>query len=600
MAGTARTTSGPAIPAVRADKEPVQANATLDATLERGTAALAARRHDEAEACFRAVIAADPLDVTARQYLGVMLSERRRTDEAVTILRTAAALCGPIGPGTAAVHNNLANALRAATEYEEAESILRELCRVAPDTWEHWHNLGLVLKETRRENPAIAALRRACALAPEVGVNHAVLGQALHDMGRLKSAEAALLRSIELGHANDAHVLTVLGNNYRWLGEMDLALDALRRAYECSDKNPGATSNVAIALTQMGRSDEALEYHRLAVTRGPDSRTWRANLGYAELTAGILPDGWESWEFGLGTPDARGSERNTGVPRWTPSDPGSRVLCYREQGVGDEILFASCLPDLAAVSGDVVYEADSRLVSLFARSFPECEVRPQSFGLDRSETLSDFDRAIPAGSLPVHFRRTADRFPAGRRSYLVADPDRVDRWRDTLGARPGLRVAFAWRSKVKTAERRVEYTNLVGDWEPLLTIPGVQWVSVQYDDCERELALAERKFGVRIHRSDDVDYLDDFEEVSAILTACDLVVAPRNAVAMLAGALGCPTIVMGNRWDWSDLGTDTLPWFPSTELVFRHLGEEWAPVIDKAAARVRRAAAGKDTRPCST
>jgi hypothetical protein len=44
--------------------------------------------------------------------------------------------------------------------------------------------------------------------------------------------------------------------------------------------------------------------------------------------------------------------------------------------------------------------------------------------------------------------------------------------------------------------------------------------------------------------------------------------------------------MMGNRWDWSDLGTDTSPWFPSVTLVHRELGQEWDHVLATAARRV--------------
>jgi hypothetical protein len=64
------------------------------------------------------------------------------------------------------------------------------------------------------------------------------------------------------------------------------------------------------------------------------------------------------------------------------------------------------------------------------------------------------------------------------------------------------------------------------------------------------------------------------------------VLAPRNAVAMLGGALGVPTVMMGNRWDWSDLGTDTCPWLPSVTLVYRELHQEWDDVLATAARRV--------------
>jgi hypothetical protein len=276
-----------------------------------------------------------------------------------------------------------------------------------------------------------------------------------------------------------------------------------------------------------------------------------------------------------------------GVDRWTPEDTDCRVICFREQGVGDEILFASCLPDLRASVRELVYESDTRLVTLFSRSFPDIEVRAQTYHPGLGETMSDFDRMIAIGSLPTHFRPTLESFPRDRTSFIVADPERVDAWHARLAmAGDGPRVAFSWRSKIKTAERRLEYTRLIDDWGPIFAIPGITWVSVQYDECERELRDAEDRFGVTIHRWDDVDYMNDFEEVAAMMRACDLVVSPRNAVAMLGGGLGVPTVMMGNRWDWSDLGTDTSPWFPSIELVYRHLGDDWDGVIRHAAARV--------------
>ena len=149
---------------------------------------------------------------------------------------------------------------------------------------------------------------------------------------------------------------------------------------------------------------------------------------------------------------------------------------------------------------------------------------------------------------------------------------------------------MSWRSRVKTAERRLEYTQL-DQWGPLFAIPDVTWINLQYDDCERDIRMAERKFGVTIHRWDWLDLMNDFEEVAALMKCLDLVVSPRSAVAMLGGGLGVPTVMMGNRWDWSDLGTDTSPWFPTIQLVYRHVGEEWDAVLATAAASVRAVAA---------
>ena len=531
------------------------------------------------------------------QILGAILAERGEADEAVELFVAAAERLGPPTDDTFGFHNNYANALRLASRNAEAETVLRQLVAISPREWQPWHNLGQVLKDLQRYDEAVGALRRAVALAPEYGPNHGVLGEVLNKVGRLRSAGASLRTCIELGWDTDVNLWTILGNNHRMLGELPEAIECLERAFELSDTSPNAHSNLGIVLAQAGRFDEMTTHFRTSIAAEPENSLLHSNGAYGLLTAGELNDGWREWEWGAVHGGPRGEERRLEVPRWTPDSPPGRVICYREQGVGDELLFASCYPDLIAAANDVVIECDRRLVELFGRSFPDAEIRAQTFSPFAGETMHDFDYAIPAGSLPQWFRPSIAAFP-DRRAFLAADPERVRAWQERLAeAGPGPYVGMSWRSKLQTAERRLEYTRL-DEWAPLLTIPGVTWINLQYDDCERELKAAERQFGVTVHRWEWLDLMNDFEEIAALTCALDLVVAARNAVAMLGGALGVPTVMMGNRWDWSDLGTDTSPWFPTVRLAYRHIGDEWDAVLATAAAAARElTAAGSRTPP---
>jgi hypothetical protein len=73
--------------------------------------------------------------------------------------------------------------------------------------------------------------------------------------------------------------------------------------------------------------------------------------------------------------------------------------------------------------------------------------------------------------------------------------------------------------------------------------------------------------------------MNDFDEVAALTTALDLVVAPFNAVSMLSGALGVPTVAMGNRFGWGELGSGRMPWMPATIVASRMPNEEWDDVL---------------------
>ena len=557
---------------------------SVDALLDRAVAAHGRGDLVETERLCRKVLAQDDTEPAAAQLLGAVLSERDDAEAAIELFDAAAPRVGDIDVLNLGFYNNYANALRRGKRYGQAEVILRQIVAVDPRGWHAWHNLGQALKDAERYDEAIAPLRRAVALAPEHGPNHAVLGEVLYHVGRLRSAEASLQKCIELGWNTDVNLWTLLGNTERLLGKLPEAIEYLERALALSNGSAAAHSNLSIAYAQVGRFDDAVEQVHTSIKLDRENDIMHSNGSYVLLTAGEILEGWDEWEWGLLGP--RGSERPTHKTRWTPEHRDGRVLCYREQGVGDEILFASCYPDLIELAPDVVIESDPRLATLLGRSFPTAEVRAQTFNLVDGETMHDYDYAIPAGSLPQHFRNALDQFP-DRQSFLVADPERVAAWKERLAEiGPGPLVGMSWRSRVKTAERRLEYTQL-DQWGELFAIPGINWINLQYDDCERDLLHAERKFGVTIHRWDWLDLMNDFEEVAALMTCLDLVVSPRSAVAMLGGGLGAPTVMMGNRWDWSDLGSDTSPWFPQVQLVYRHLGEEWDAVLATAAASVR-------------
>ncbi len=431
-------------------------------------------------------------------------------------------------------------------------------------------------------------MRRAVMLEPGFGPNHGVLGEVLHHLGRLHSAEVSLRRAIELGCLNDHAIWTVLGNNQRMLGHLDDAHELLSRSLVLSGGSAAAHSNIGVVLMQLGRFDESVEHFRTAIAADPENNIYHGYLGYTLLAAGRLREAFAPWDRAIDG-GLRGRERDTGVPRWTPADTDTRVLVYREQGVGDEIMLASLYPDLIDTAREVVIECDTRLVPLFTRSFPGAAVRAQTHDELRGETAHDFDRAIPAGSLIQWFRPTVAAFP-DRRAFLVPDPERVARWRERLAETgPGPYVGISWRSRIQTAERRLEYTRL-DEWSEVFGAGAATWVNLQYDDCNAELRDAQTRFGVQIHRWDWLDLMNDFDEVAALVGALDLVVAPFNAIAMLSGALGVDTVAMGNRYGWGELGSGRMPWQPSIRVAARMPNEEWDEVLNIAAREVTRIA----------
>lgn len=118
---------------------------------------------------------------------------------------------------------------------------------------------------------------------------------------------------------------------------------------------------------------------------------------------------------------------------------------------------------------------------------------------------------------------------------------------------------------------------------PLLTIPGVQFVSLQKDQPARSQIAG---LPPELRPDDAMGNVRDLADTAAIIRQLDLVVSVDTSVVHLAGALGKPVWLL-NRfdgcWRWLDDRNDSL-WYPGVMRIFRqHRAGDWSSVIEDVA-----------------
>src|SRR3546814_16832645 len=101
----------------------------------------------------------------------------------------------------------------------------------------------------------------------------------------------------------------------------------------------------------------------------------------------------------------------------------------------------------------------------------------------------------------------------------------------------GLRVGICWRSQFGHRDRDIHYTRLEM-WEPILRLPGITFVNVQYDQREDELLAVEKAFGIQIHRWADLDLKKDLEGAFALTKNLDMVNSPSTSPRSLSHPAG--------------------------------------------------------------
>lgn len=266
----------------------------------------------------------------------------------------------------------------------------------------------------------------------------------------------------------------------------------------------------------------------------------------------------------------------------TNASDRKKILGLPIYGPGDEIRFASIYPEFVSSLPDsqISIGCEPRLQSLFARSFGAIDMVPierKSRGRDEFD-VSNYDKlasSLLKGALDNHavqqiedcdefclvtdqlgqLRPDYESFPG--KPYLMADQAKVAEITARLPRGKPL-VGISWRSSLNTASRNEHYLS-VEELAPIFALDGVQFVNVQYDDCDEELAWVEKHFPGKIIDLEDIDQYNDFDTVAALLRSLDLVVSTATTVVELSGALGCPTWLLSNsselHWRKLDGGT---------------------------------------------
>jgi tetratricopeptide (TPR) repeat protein len=443
-------------------------------------------------------------------------------------------------------------------------------------------SLGHVTSEPREPTCSVADLRRGGLAAAQNAADRLEAGTDLDAAADFCSTAVSAFPAdpkLRLVHAN---VLADLG---QW--------DDARLEYEAALAiAPGFTAarfNLGVLYQELGQLDDAIACHEQVLASQPDAPQARLNIALARLARGEIERGWEEYAIrfhsGLGRAGVRA--RKFDIPEWQGEClEGKRLLVWAEQGLGDQIVFASLYPDLLARAGRCDIECNRKLVALFARSFPGATVLAAG-EQDDASLAAEADYHIAAGSLGRWLRPDLAAFPS-EAVFLQADSERVAYWRGRLEALgPGRKVGICWRSSNANGLRALACTD-IAQWRDVLAVPGAHFVNLQYDRCSEELARARSLFGTPIYSAPGVDLFDDLLETSALMSALDLVISAPTVVSMHAAALGVPTWQLSCGMDWQRLGTPRNPWFPAMRPIHRDHDRSWDQVLGEVARELHR------------
>lgn len=428
--------------------------------------------------------------------------------------------------------------------------------------------LGKALAAQRQFKPGEKLVRRAIELGETGPGVLSSLGEILHIQEKYQEGADVIQQAMDASADRPVALLTQLGAAQVMACRYPEAIATYDELFDRTfRKGHPSLGGYSLCLTYLGRFDEALHILDELLEFSPNDPGLRLQRGQIRLLLGDFAGGWDDYLY-------RGLSyskffRALPFPRWRGQPmEGKRIIVLAEQGLGDQVMLASCLTDLLALGPARVFvEVIDRVAPTLARSFPGCEViaSQQNRNVDWVKQCGDVDYYVPLGDLPAIFRRDAAAFP--RTAYLAADPARVQFWQDTLQSiGPGPYIGVSWRGGTQLTRGALRSLP-PEDLAPLVqAIPG-QWICLQYGDVQADLERA-RSNGVELHYWKDA--IDNLDEFAALTAALDGVVTVCNTTVHYAGALGRPVWILAPQipeWRYG-MHWPSLPWYAAAH-VFR-------------------------------
>jgi hypothetical protein len=235
---------------------------------------------------------------------------------------------------------------------------------------------------------------------------------------------------------------------------------------------------------------------------------------------------WDGWEFRSDYAANCWINRPLPIPMWDGRP--EHLLVLAEEGIGDEVLFMSLLPEALVRCPKVTVECDVRLKSVLQRSFPRTEVVGRLGTLTAIREWVGKESSPPSswilmGDLARVFRKDRSHFPG--KPYLRPDPERVKELERFRG-----RVGVSWAGNHGRYDPSSFLSAITQTSQSEASKSGA--LNLQYDETSHLL------------EEPGIDLKNDVEGLFALCSVLGRVVTVSTSIAHIAGSVGCPVDVI--------------------------------------------------------
>jgi len=522
---------------------------------------------------FSEAIKANPNHILSLTNMGLILQSLGKFEQARKIFSQLIS----INPRFADAYYHLGNVYKDLNQIDKALDSYNCAITIKPSYPEALNNRGNALKALNRSDEALSSYEQAIRLNKNYAQAHYNRGNLLQEKKQLLEA----LSSYELALMIDSNYFEAFYNRGLILHELnryDEALTSYDQAISIKLNYLEAYTNRGYLLKELKLYEQALASFDEALKVKPNYPEAQLGKALLHLLSKQFEEGWAYYNARWVIIQPFSQPIISNRPFWCGESGG--IYIWQEQGLGDEILYASMFHDLSTIKNKKIISADVRLLPLYKRSFVDLEFVAK----DQLVSESQYEFQIPIGDLGKFFRPNIESFKKSKNPYLFADDERVKKIKARINKDNQLVCGLSWNSiNEKLGKKKsLDLKSL----ESILNLPSFKFINLQYGDTSFEINSLSSELQKKIFTFEDLDLFNDLDGLAALIQACDVVLTISNVTAHLAGALGSKVILLlpfskGRQWYWFEGDKKSLI-YPEINIISQKSSGDWSEVIQSA------------------
>ena len=361
------------------------------------------------------------------------------------------------------------------------------------------------------------------------------------------------------------------------------AILAFKKSFKLEKSNSSALLQIGNIYKDIKEFTKSIEIYRKHQKLFPHIVSGYWNESTIHLRNQRFKIGWDKYETGIKN-DQRflidGFHREKKLV-WDGKPFEGTLLIYGEQGLGDQIIFSTLLPDLLKIQSRIILKVNKKLLNFYSYNFKNIRVYSETDTIPEES----YKKFIAIGSLCKFLRTKISDFENSSFKNFDVPNQNLNVKKLFTNSNPIVGISWyttSFQTGVNRSLSPVEISKIINKSK-------FNFINLQYGGVADQIQTIQKLTNNALISFPELDLTDDIVSLSNLILKCDLVLTIDNTTAHLSSSLGQKTWVLlpySADFRWFENTSKSL-WYKNTTLFRQSDENKWKSILENILSKLK-------------